>query len=95
MKRSLILTTLLILGIFVVGLVVVFGAEAGVSPDRSYQTAPPLRLDSLYFRAQEAALDLFRQGCLEVKVVVLPDWQDNLEVYATCIEWQEVRPASQ
>ena len=88
MKRSVILTVLLTL-------MIVFGAEAGLAPDRSYQTAPPLRLDSLYFRIQEAAIGLFRQGCQEVKVVVLPDRDGALEVHAACVEWQEVRPASQ
>jgi len=95
MKRSIILATLLTLGILVVVLLTVFGAEAGLAPDRSYQTAPPLRLDSIYFRVQEAAIELFRQGCQEVKVVVLPDRDGALEVYATCVEWHEVRPASQ
>ena len=89
MKRSIILTILL------VGLMTAHGAEAGLAPDRSYQTAPPLRLDSLYFQIQEAAVGLFRQGCQEVKVVVLPDSDGALEVYATCVEWQEIRPASQ
>ena len=92
MKRSIILTILLML---LVGLMTAHGAEAGLPPDRSHQTAPLLRLDSLYFRIQEAALDLFRQGCQEVKVVVLPDRDGALEVYATCVEWQEIRPASQ
>ena len=89
MKRSIILTILL------VGHMTAHGAEAGLAPDRSYQTAPPLRLDSLYFQIQEAAVGLFRQGCQEVKVVVLPDSDGALEVYATCVEWQEIRPASQ
>jgi hypothetical protein len=95
MKRSIILTTLLTLGIVVVVLLIVFGAEAGLPPDRSYETAPTLRLDSLYFRVQEAAVELFRQGCVEVKVMVLPDRDGALQVYATCVEWNEVRPASQ
>ena len=95
MKRSVILTILLTLGILLVGLMTVFHAEGGPVPDRAFETAPPLRLDSLYFRVQEAAIDLFRQGCKEVKVVVLPDSDGALEVYATCVEWQEVRPASQ
>jgi hypothetical protein len=95
MKRSVTLTILLMLGFLLVGLVTAFGAEAGLPPDRSYQTAPPLRLDSLYFRAHEAALGLFRQGCQEVKVVILPDRDGALQVYATCVEWHEVRPASQ
>jgi hypothetical protein len=95
MKRSILLTTLLTLGILLVGLISVFGAEAGPAPDRTFETAPPLRLDSLYFRVQEAAVELFRDGCVEVKVVVLPDGDGPLRVYATCVEWQEVRPASQ
>jgi hypothetical protein len=95
MKRSVILPILLTLGFLLMGLMSVHGAEAGLAPDRSYQTAPPLRLDSLYFRIQEAAIGLFRQGCQEVKVVVLPDRDGALDVYATCAEWQEVRPASQ
>ena len=92
MKRSIILTILLMV---LAGLMTAHGAEAGLAPDRSYQTPPPLRLDSLYFRVQEAAVGLFRQGCQEVKVVVLPDSDGALEVYATCVEWQEIRPASQ
>lgn len=95
MRRSIILTILLTLGILLVGLISVFGAEAGVAPDRSFETAPPLRLDSLYFRVQEAAGELFRQGCLEAKVVVFPERDGGVQVYATCVEWQEVRPASQ
>lgn len=95
MKRSILLMTLLTLGILLVGLISVFGAEAGPAPDRTFETAPPLRLDSLYFRVQEAAVELFRAGCVEVKVVVLPDGDGALRVYAACIEWQEVRPASQ
>ena len=95
MKRSIILVVLLAVGILLVGLMSVFGAEAGLPPDGSYEMAPPLRLDSLYFRVQEAAVELFRQGCLEVKVVVFPNGDGGVQVYATCVEWQEVRPASQ
>ena len=95
MKRSIILVVLLAVGILFVGFISVFGAEAGLPPDRSYETAPPLRLDSLYFRVQEAAFELFRQGCLEVRVVALPDGDGAIHVLATCVEWQEVRPASQ
>ncbi len=95
MKRSVILTILLTLGFLLVGFMTVFQAEGGPTPDRVFETPPPLRLDSIYFRVQEAALGLFRQGCQEVKVVVLPNRDGTLEVYATCVEWQEVRPASQ
>ncbi len=70
-------------------------AEAAVPADKSYQSAPPLRLDSLEFRAQEAALQLIRNGCMEVMVVAVPDRESDIQVYATCIEWLEVRPASQ
>ena len=86
---------LLMLGILLVGLMAVFNAEAALPADKSDQTAPPLRLDSLEFRAQEAALQLIRNGCAEVMIVALPDPESDIQVYATCIEWVEVRPASQ
>ncbi len=87
---------LLMLGILLVGLMAVFSAEAALPADKSYQSAPPLRLDSIEFRAQETALQLIRNGCLEVMVVLaLPDRESDVQVYATCIEWMEVRPASQ
>ena len=95
MKRSVILTIILTLGFLLVGFMTVFQAEGRPTPDRAFETPPPLRLDSIYFRVQEAALGLFRQGCQEVKVMVLPDRDGTLEVYATCVEWHEVRPASQ
>lgn len=95
MKRSVILTILLTVSMLLAGPMTVFRAEGGPTPDRVFQTPPPSRLDSLYFRIQEAAIDLFRRGCQEVKVVVLPDRDGALEVYATCVEWQEIRPASQ
>jgi hypothetical protein len=95
MKRSVILRVLLTVSLLVAGPMTIFRAEGGPVPDRAFETPPPLRLDSIYFRVQEAALGLFRQGCQEVKVVVLPNRDGTLEVYATCVEWQEVRPASQ
>lgn len=95
MKRSVILTVLLTVSMLLAGPMTVFRAEGRPTPDRVFQTPPPSRLDSLYFRIQEAAIDLFRRGCQEVKVVVLPDRDGALEVYATCVEWQEIRPASQ
>lgn len=85
---------LLLLGILMVSLMAL-KAEAALPADNSYQAAPPLRLDSIEFRAQEAALRLTRNGCLEVMVVAVPDTESDIQVYATCIEWLEVRPASQ
>ena len=86
---------LLLLGFLMVSLMAL-RAEAALPADNSYQVAPPLRLDSIEFRAQEAALHLTRNGCLEVMVVVaLPDTESDIQVYASCVEWLEVRPASQ
>ena len=85
---------LLLLGILMVGLMAL-SAEAALPADKSYQSAPPLHLDSVEFRAQEAAQQLIRNGCFEVMVVALPDGESDMQVYATCVEWQEVRPASQ
>ncbi|MFQ5946946.1 MAG: hypothetical protein ACE5NC_12000 [Anaerolineae bacterium] len=93
--RSTLLATLLAVGILLVGLVAVLTAEAALVPDRSYETPPPLRLDSLDFLAQEAALKLFRQGCLEAKIVAFPDPHGRTNLFAICVEWREVRPASQ
>lgn len=86
---------LLTLGILLVGLVAAFSAEAALPADTFYQSSPPLRLDSVWFKAQEAALPLLRNGCQEVLVVALPDGESEVQVYAACTEWQEVRPASQ
>lgn len=85
---------LLLLGFLMVSLMAL-RAEAALPADKSYQVAPPLRLDSIEFRAQEAALHLTRNGCLEVMVVAVPDTESDIQVYASCIEWLEVRPASQ
>ncbi len=85
---------LLLVGILMVGLMAL-SAEAALPADKSYESAPQLRLDSLEFRAQEAALKLIRNGCMEVMVVAVPDSESDIQVYATCIEWREARPASQ
>ena len=87
---------LLMLGILFVGLMTVFSsAEAALPADSTLQSSPPLRLDSIVFRANEAALHLIRNGCLEVIVVAIPDGESNFQVYATCVESMEARPASQ
>ena len=93
--RSRLLLMLLMLGILFVGVMTVLTAEAAIPADKSYHSPPPLRLDSFDFRVNEATLPLIRNGCLEVMVLALPDGESDIEVYATCIEWMEIRPASQ
>lgn len=93
--RSILLATFLILGILVVGLVSVFGAEAALPPDRSHEIPAPLRMDSIELLAREAAFTLFTMGCLEVTVMVFPDRDDQIHLIASCTEWREVQPASQ
>jgi len=93
--RSRLLLMLLMLGVLVVGLMTVLNAEAALPADNLFQSSPPLKLDSVVFRAQEAALHLMRNGCLEVMVVTVPDGDTDFQVYATCVEWMEIRPASQ
>jgi len=95
MDRSILLAPLLALGILVVGLVSAFGAEAALPPDRSHEAPPPLRMDSIELLAREEALTLFRIGCLEVSVMVVPHRDGQIHLIASCIEWREVQPASQ
>ncbi len=93
--RSRLLATLLMVGILAVGLLAVFAAEAAPAPERVYEGSPIVRFDSLQLRLEEAALELFRVGCLEARVLVFPDGEGHLDVFATCVEWPEIRPASQ
>lgn len=88
--RSKLLATLL--AVILVGAFA--AAEAGLPPDRSYVTPPPLQVDSLELLAREAALKLFSMGCLEVTVMILPDSYGQIHVVASCLEWREVLPAS-
>lgn len=93
--RSRLLLVLLLVGIVAVSLITAFTAEAAPSPEQVYENSPVLKFDSAQLRVQEAALALFRAGCLEARVLVFPDLDGSFEVYATCIEWPEVRPAAQ
>lgn len=94
MVRPKLLSMLLAAGVFL-GALTVLGGEAATPPERAWATAPPFRYDSLQLRVQEAALELFRKGCLEARVVILPEADGGLSVFAACVEWAELRPASQ
>ena len=92
--RSILLATLLVLGILLAGLIN-FGAEGALPPTRIEVPLPPLAIDPLELLARQAAEELFRLGCLEVAVMVFPDPQGLIHLAASCTEWREIRPASQ
>lgn len=86
----------LLAALLLVSLIAIFAvAEAGLAPDRSHDTPPPVRVNPLELVAREAALKLFSMGCLEVTVMILPDPYGQIRVVASCLEWQGVLPASQ
>jgi hypothetical protein len=86
----------LLLGLLMLGILVVSVASVDGAPlDRSWGTVPEAHFDSVQLRIHDAALELFRQGCTEVRVAVFSDLRGGVNVFATCLEWQSVRPAAQ
>ena len=92
--RSVLLATLLSLGILLVGLPGVFSAQATLPPDRSHQTAPPPMLDSFESLGREAVAKLFSKGCLAVTVMALVDREGRIHLFVRCDEWRETQPTS-
>jgi hypothetical protein len=80
----------LLLGV-AVGLGSVFLPEAALSLARTHESSPWIELDSIELRAREAAINLFRRGCLEVRVLARSDRQGLTHVTASCAEWRQGR----